>query len=373
MFNGWFIGKFSLVLKRKDIRLIDMNRAIYRIVDANYNRAREGLRIAEEFCRFALDNEPLASRCKELRHRLSSAVTKLDMQKLIAARDTENDVGCGMEVAGQMKRNKLEDCVTAGFARTTEALRVLAETAATVKKEICVELEKIRYNCYTLEKDISLQGYPALKFSKTRLYCIITVQKDIDVLKIAGDCVAGGADCLQLRAKGVCDADLLSLGRRFVDLCKQHDVISIINDRVDIAAAADADGVHLGQGDLPVGEVRKLQLKPLITGISTHSIAELTKAVEQKPHYVALGSVFSTNTKQQVEVCGVEYVTKAIEFLKDKCIEAVAIGGITSENIEKVFEAGARRIAVSSCVCQAKKPGDVCKKLKETIIKYAQD
>jgi thiamine-phosphate pyrophosphorylase len=350
-----------------------MNRAVYRIIDANFNRAREGLRIAEEFCRFALESQSLAGRCKEIRHRLTSTVVKLDSQKLISARDTENDVGCGMQVAEQMKRQSLEDCVTAGFARTTEALRAIEESAFAIDNKFSGEFEKLRYDCYILEKDISLQGYPALKFKRTRLYCIITVQGDIDALKIARDCAAGGADCLQLRVKDVSDAEFLVLGRRFVELCKQNNVISIINDRADIAAACDADGIHLGQDDLPAGEVRKIQLRPLITGISTHSMVELAKAVEQKPHYVGLGSVFPTDTKQRVQVCGVEYVSQAVKFLEDKAIEAVAIGGITLDNVEKVLQAGAKRIAVSSCVCQAKKPGDVCKKLKETIIKYVQD
>lgn len=346
-----------------------MDRAIYRIADANYNRAREGLRIAEEFCRFALDNEALAGRCKELRHRLSGTIAKLDMQKLISARDTENDVGCGMQVAEQMKRQSLESCVTAGFARTTEALRAIAESVSVIDSKIAGEIEKLRYDCYTLEKDISLQGFPAIKFSRTRLYCIITAQDGIDVLKIAKDCIAGGADCLQLRAKNIADCELLPLAREFVDICKQNNIISIINDRADIAVAANADGVHLGQDDLPAGDVRKLQLKPLIIGISTHSIDELEKAVEQRPHYVGLGSVFSTTTKQ-VEVCGLEYVSRAVKFLKDKSIETVAIGGITFENVEKVLKAGAKRIAVSSCVCQAKSPESACKKLKETIAKY---
>ncbi|MFA5292375.1 MAG: thiamine phosphate synthase [Phycisphaerae bacterium] len=350
-----------------------MNRTIYRVIDANFNRGREGLRIAEEFCRFALDNESLAGRCKQIRHQLSSAIGKLDTQKLIGARDTENDVGCGMEVAGQMKRDSLEDCVTAGFARTTEALRAIAEATATVDSKFSGEFEKLRYDCYILEKDIALYGYPALKFKKTRLYCIITTGDNIDALKIAGACAKNGADCIQLRAKNISDSDFLSLGREFVDLCKQNNVVSIINDRADIAVAADADGVHLGQDDLQVSEVRKLQLKPLIMGISTHSMAELKEAIKQKPHYVGLGSVFSTNTKQQVEVCGLEYISKAIEFLKDKSIEAVAIGGINPENVEKVLQAGAKIIAVSGCVCQSKNPADVCKKLKEIIVKYSKD
>ena len=167
------------------------------------------------------------------------------------------------------------------------------------------------------------------------------------------------------RVKKITDTAFLAIAKEFVDLCKHYNVISIINDRVDIAVAAQADGVHLGQDDLPLEEVRRCQLKPLITGISTHSMAELEKALEQMPHYVGLGSVFSTDTKQQVKVAGLEYIAKAIQFLKDKPVEAIAIGGINLETIEKVLQTGARRIAVSSCICKAENPGQVCKKLKQ--------
>jgi thiamine-phosphate pyrophosphorylase len=347
-----------------------VNKAVFRIIDANFNRAREGIRVAEEFCRFALNSETLSGRCKQLRHQLSSAIRKLDTQRLISARDTANDIGCGMEVAGQMKRSNLEDCITAGFARTTEALRVLAESAATIDAKLSLIFEKLRYDCYTLEKDISLAGFAALRFSKVRLYVILTVEGCKDVLSIAKACAQNGADCLQLRVKSMPDGQFFSLAQKFVDLCKHHGSVSIINDRVDIAVASDADGVHLGQDDLPLQQVRACQLKPLITGISTHSMAELKKAVEQNPCYVGLGSVFCTDTKQNVNVCGTAYISNAIEFLKDKPVQSVAIGGINMSNIEKVLQAGAKTIAVSSAVCKADNPADVCKKLKQIIDKH---
>ncbi|MDD5134424.1 MAG: thiamine phosphate synthase [Phycisphaerae bacterium] len=346
-----------------------MSRAVFRIIDANFNRAREGLRVAEEFCRFALNDEALSSRCKQLRHQLSNAISKLDAQQLISARDTQNDIGCGVEVAGQMKRVNLEDCITAGFARTTEALRVLAESAAIIEAKLSAVFEKLRYDCYTLEKDISLSGFAALRFSKVRLYVILTVEDCKDVLSVAKACAENGADCLQLRVKSMPDGQFFSLAQKFVDLCKHQGSISIINDRVDIAVALDADGVHLGQDDLPLRQVRACQLRPLITGISTHSMAELQKAVEQNPCYVGLGSVFCTDTKQNVNVCGTEYISSAIEFLKDKPIHTVAIGGINLDNVEKVLQAGAKTIAVSSAICKADNPADVCEKLKQIIDK----
>ncbi|MFA6186197.1 MAG: thiamine phosphate synthase, partial [Phycisphaerae bacterium] len=81
-----------------------MDKAIFRIIDANFNRAREGLRVAEDFCRFALNNQLLSGKCKQIRHQLCGAVSKFDSQQLIAARDTQNDVGCEVRIAEQMKR-----------------------------------------------------------------------------------------------------------------------------------------------------------------------------------------------------------------------------------------------------------------------------
>lgn len=344
-----------------------MNKAIFRIIDANFNRAREGLRVAEEFCRFALNNQPLSGKCKQIRHQLCGAVSKFDSQQLIAARDTQNDVGCHVRIAEQMKRANLEDCVSAGFARTTEALRVISESAATFDTELAQIFEKLRYDCYILEKEIMLFGSPAIRFSKVRLYVVLTAESCKDVLSAARDCAANGADCLQLRVKKMADGQFFALAQKFVDLCKQHNVISIINDRVDIAVASGADGVHLGQDDLSAVQVRTCQLKPLIIGISTHSFTELEKAVEQQPCYVGLGSVFPTDTKQNVNVCGLDYISKATEFLKNSPVQSVAIGGINLDNVEKVLCAGAKKIAVSSCVCKADNPADVCKKFAKII------
>jgi len=344
-----------------------MDKAVFRIIDANFNRAREGLRVAEDFCRFALNNQPLSSKCKQIRHRLCGAVSKFDSQQLIAARDTQNDVGCEIRIAEQMKRTSLEDCVSAGVARTTEALRAISESAATIDTGLAQIFEKLRYDCYILEKEIMLFGSPAIRFSEVRLYVILTAEDCKDVLNTVKACAENGADCLQLRIKTMADREFFVLAKKFVDLCKQHNVVSIINDRVDIAAASGADGVHLGQNDLQAEQVRTCQLKPLIIGISTHSLAELEKAVEQQPCYVGLGSIFPTDTKQNVNICGLDYISKATEFLKNIPVQSVAIGGINLENVEKVLQAGAKKIAVSSVVCKADNPADVCKKLSEVI------
>ena len=350
-----------------------MQRSVYRIIDANFNRAREATRVIEEFCRFALNSTPLTIRAKQLRHELSACLGKLDASRLITSRDSLGDVGLGQTVDNQLTRVELKDCFTAGCKRLTEALRVLAEMTQMINPSVAETIEKLRFSAYTLEKDIVLFSEPAEKFKAVKLYVIISSSLPADVLSLAHRCVAGGADCIQLRAKDIDDAQLFALATEFVKVCKAAGVLSIINDRVDIAAASGADGVHLGQDDLPIDQARKLQLIPLIIGKSTHSIEQLRSACDELPTYVSLGPVFSTPTKPNLEPVGLGYVTQAIEILKDTGIAHVAIGGITLDNIDKVLSAGAKAIAICSAVTESADPTAACKALKQKIPTFSDD
>jgi thiamine-phosphate pyrophosphorylase len=156
----------------------------------------------------------------------------------------------------------------------------------------------------------------------------------------------------------------------FVKMCKDAGVISIINDRADIAVASGADGVHLGQNDLPIEQARKLQLTPMIFGKSTHSFAQLNAAITELPTYISLGPVFATPTKPDTKPVGIEYAKQALPILTDTGVGHVAIGGINESNIEAVLSAGARTIAVSSAVAASPDPTAACKKLKEKIAAF---
>jgi thiamine-phosphate pyrophosphorylase len=146
--------------------------------------------------------------------------------------------------------------------------------------------------------------------------------------------------------------------------------LSIINDRVDIAVASGADGVHLGQNDVPIEQARKLQTAPLIIGKSTHSVEQLAAAIAELPTYVSLGPVFATPTKPKVKPVGIDYVERALPILSGTGICNVAIGGITENNIETVLAAGARTVAVSSAVTTSPDPTAACRKLKEKIAAF---
>jgi thiamine-phosphate pyrophosphorylase len=344
-----------------------MDKSTYRIIDANFNRAREACRVIEDFCRFTLNSAPLTARAKQLRHELCATISNLDATKLLAARDTLNDVGVGAAVPGQMTRSSLYDTFTAAAKRLPEALRVITEALAATDSRTAGDVEQLRYRCYTLEKDVVLAYSTAERFSAVRLYVVISTDQPAEILTLTNRCIEGGADCLQLRAKDMPAASILAVASEMVGLCKPAKVLCIINDRVDIAVAADADGAHLGQNDLPINAAKKIAAVPLVLGKTTHNITQLEKAVAEAPTYVSLGPIFATPTKPALEPVGLDYVRKATDRLRDKGVAHAAIGGITEQNVTDVIHAGARAIAVCSAVTHAPDVIEACRNLKRKI------
>ncbi len=348
-----------------------MERALFRIIDANFNRGREAARTMEEYCRFALNSPDLSSRAKTLRHDLCAIIKQFDPGLLIANRDVQGDVGRQMQIEGQLCRSTLSECFIAAAKRLTEALRVLAEAVQTFDPAMAADFERLRFDGYALEKDALVFSSTTAKFSSVKLYVLLTVAEDTgdeQIMNLARVCVGAGVDCLQLRCKGITDRRALCLAKKIVSICRAGDALSIINDRIDIAVSSGADGVHLGQDDIGVEQARQLQMTPMIVGLSTHSIDQLKDAIGQRPDYAALGPVFATPTKPSAEPVGLKYVSEALDILADSSIGHVAIGGITPENVGQVLGAGARAIAVSSVVTEAKDPEKICRQLKEALI-----
>ena len=350
-----------------------MDRSIYRIIDANSNRAREAIRVIEEFCRFCLNSRFLTERAKQLRHNLSAAISKFDTVRLISSRDTVGDVGIS-ETSGKLsQRANLKECFIANCKRLTEALRALSEMSQSLNSPQAQVIEQLRYAAYTLEKDIVLFSDTTEKFKSVRLYVIISSNLPADVISLTQLCGAGGADCIQLRPKAMQDDKLFALAVEFVQKCKTAGVLSIINDRVDVAVASGADGVHLGQNDLPVEQARRVQLAPLIIGKSTHSLEQLQSACREQPTYVSLGPVFATDTKPSLEAVGVDYIREGIEELANTGLGHVAIGGIRMDNVRQVLKAGVRAIAVCSAIAKADNPMAACRALKEEITTFDKE
>ncbi|HAK89826.1 MAG: thiamine-phosphate diphosphorylase [Nitrospirae bacterium GWC2_46_6] len=153
-----------------------------------------------------------------------------------------------------------------------------------------------------------------------------------------------GIRWIQYREKNKTRREMFDDARKLRELTRKFDACFIVNDYADIALAVDADGVHLGQDDLPVKETRKIMGNRII-GISTHNIKEALNAEKEGADYIGFGSIFPTATKEDVILQGLNALVKIKQSVK---IPVIAIGGITADNVKPVFETGCAGVAVSS-------------------------
>ena len=176
------------------------------------------------------------------------------------------------------------------------------------------------------------------------------LRKDIE--KAVEEAIKGGATVIQYRAKNKDTLDMYNEATRIKKVCDKYNIPLIINDRVDIALAVDASGVHVGQEDMPVEVVRRLIGFQKIVGLSTKNINQVKQANNLPIDYIGFGSIFPTNTKENAKVAGLDQLKKAVEISVQP---VVAIGGINHENVEQVLETGCKNIAVVSAVFKDRK------------------
>lgn len=324
-----------------------MQDEIARILDANFNRAREALRVIEDYVRFVQDDHVGCELLKRMRHDFVTHMRQLPSQQLLAARNTPGDVGTSIFTASEQCRTDARDVCTAATKRLPEALRTIEEYGKTIDPQFAAGIEAIRYRAYDLEQRIMLRGERSAKFARIRLYVLITQACCThDWLQTAESAIAGGADCIQLREKNLDGGELLNRAQQLGEVCRRHGVLFIVNDRPDIARLADADGVHVGQTDLPVCEARRIIGPDRLIGISTHNEQQFQAALTSGADYIAVGPMFHSPTKPQDIVPGPELLAAAGRLTD---IPIVPIGGITAQNAALLQQAGARRL----CACSA--------------------
>jgi thiamine-phosphate pyrophosphorylase len=175
----------------------------------------------------------------------------------------------------------------------------------------------------------------------------------------------GGVDIVQLRDKTLNDAELLALARVLRRLTRDAGALFIVNDRVDVALLSDADGVHVGQDDLPPMDVRRLIGPGRLVGVSTHAPDQARKALEDGADYLGVGPVYPTPTKAHRPAVGLEYVVQVAALSVP--VPWFAIGGVTGANLVEVIAAGARRIAVVRALAESENPEKTARELKKGI------
>lgn len=210
------------------------------------------------------------------------------------------------------------------------------------------------------------------RFVETDLYVVITEKmcKGRSSEFVLEECLKAGVRLVQFREKDGDDRNKYERAMQFRKITNDYAALLIIDDRVDLALMVNADGVHLGQGDLPIPETRKLAPN-LIIGASTHNLGQALKAQDEGASYVNIGPLFPTRTKEtSVSPLGVEVLEKIVPHLK---IPFTCMGGIKLENIDAVLKRGARHIAVVTAVTEAEDIQKAVRQLREKIIAYKNE
>jgi thiamine-phosphate pyrophosphorylase len=340
---------------------ISINPTVLRLLDANANRAREALRVLEDYARFVLDDRELIADLKQLRHEMAHVLRSL-LSEAILHRDTPGDVGTENKTAGELHRQDLTDVVTAAGKRAGEALRAIEEYLKTITPADAAQIEHLRYRFYDIEQRIAKTLCVTKRFADVRLYVLITEKLcRRPWLDAAEAALLGGADCLQLREKDLEPREVLHRAKQLVELCRRYHRLCIINDRPDIAILSNADGVHVGQDDLPASQVRKLIGRERILGVSTHNLDQSKRAQLDGADYIGVGPIFSSSTKPREFVAGLDYARQVASEIP---IPAVAIAGITGANVDEVLAAGVRAIAVTAAVLDCEDPKKAAAELK---------
>lgn len=327
-----------------------------RVIDENLNRLGEGLRVLEDIARMHLNDTGLTRQLKTMRHKLIRADLLLN-KKLIESRDSTADVGSSMTVSGEKPHYNIPDILIANAKRAQESLRVLEEFAKLSSIDLNSEkYRQARFNLYTIERNLISKILREDKLIKiSGLYFVLDTDslQNRDPIIITRQVMRGGAKTIQLRDKTTDKRALLQLAKQLRKLCADNGVLFIVNDHLDIALAADADGLHVGQDDLPVKEVRKHLPIDKIIGCSATTFDQAITATADGADYIGLGAIFPTPSKTDIEVCGLKVLKRVADKIK---IPVVAIGGINKSNILKVMAAGADAAAVISAVLKAGNP-----------------
>jgi thiamine-phosphate pyrophosphorylase len=296
---------------------------------------------------------------------------QLPAAALLAQRDTLTDVGTAINTAAEGQRQDAAHVLTANWKRLQEALRSLEEFSKALPKSPAKQFEALRYRCYTLERAMAVNEASKQRLSEARLYLLLDCRASLEEYQaLVAQLVASPVDIIQLRDKQADDRKLLEYGLLLRQLLRErasshgYAPLFIMNDRPDLAVLCDADGVHVGQEELPVAAARKLVGPERLIGVSTHSLEQARQAVLDGADYLGVGPTFPSQTKQFEMFPGLELLRAVAAEIT---LPAFAIGGINAENLSSVLAAGFSRIAVGSAILAAANPRSMSEQLQASL------
>jgi thiamine-phosphate pyrophosphorylase len=339
----------------------------HRILDANLNRAMEGLRSLEDIARFQ-NQAAFQSQFKDLRHSLQLIATHWNQELLIASRNADDDVGRAVKTSAEADRSQgLASVCEAAAQRVQQALRCLEEIAKFQYPPSASKLESIRYQSYDLNaRLLQSQRRDTAFLKKARLYVLADCQLPIDLFQRRVESISqAGVDIIQIRDKHADARVLIQYTQAAIESVDPASTRIVVNDRADVVQCTNAWGLHVGQTDLSVQQSRSLIRSNCVIGLSTHDLAQVLQANHLGVDYIGCGPTFPSSTKNFQAFAGLNFLREVVENLDatHNSVPAFAIGGIDELNLGSLLETGIRRIAVSKAVWNAPQPDIAVRKL----------
>ena len=340
------------------------DKRIARLIDANLDRAREGLRVIEDWCRFGLSRRDLVIKIKNWRHQLSIHHNEIYKQ----ARSSSNDQGALLNHPAQKNRKSSKEIIFANCSRIQEALRVLEEFSRNSNPDLAKCASIIRYEIYEFELTILKANKKEKRkeiLNSCKLCLITCPQKEL--IKTVSKALSEGVKMVQYRCKDSTITDQMKFiqAKEIASICKQNNALFIINDRIDFVLATDADGLHIGQKDLPPEIARNLLGEEKLIGLSTRNLDQIKKAEEAGCDYIGIGPIFATKNKYNINPLGIDYL---IEIFKKTKLPCFAIGGINISNINDIKSKGINRVAVIDAIMKNSDPSKATIQLLEKLL-----
>ena len=326
-----------------------------RIIDVNINRLDESLKLTEDIVRFLLSDPNLLSRIRKIRQDFLQFKLSLPIKDIIGARKSQEDPGRKAAFDSRTSKNS-SAVILANLTRGKEASRTLEEVCRTVDFRASRQMKQIRFTLYDLEKEIV--SLVEKKFDPS-LHVIIDEKylSSSNVEKLAKTLADNGATMIQLRIHSLTDRDFLGYAHKIRRAILAQNVKFVINNRVDIAIACGADGVHLGRDDLPIHKARKILGDMAIIGASARTVKDAKKSEREGADYLGVGAIYATKTKEDARRCDLKVLRLICTSVR---IPVIGIGGVNAENYKTILRAGASGIAVASYVFE----GNIRKRLR---------
>lgn len=334
---------------------------LQRLLHATANRAAEALQVVEDYLHFILQDHHLTQFCQALRYELAQTAAEPPLGENLYTCETAADVNTQINLPATQKHADTWDTCLVNLECVSQALRSLEEYSNIFSRGLAHRFKSLRYQCYTLRQGAQATSTGLVRLEKTQLYVLVTgCHKEASFVTLIRQLLRADVQAIQLRDKSLSDKILLQQAHLLCELTRPTDTLAIINDRPDIAQISHADGVHVGQDELSIKDVRSVVGTQMLVGLSTHSIEQARAAVLDGASYIGVGPTFASFTKRFDHYPGLRLLQAVQREIR---LPAFAIGGINRTNLPQILDVGVRRVAVGSAVIASANPAAAAREL----------